>query len=127
MTDSPQSQVGEVDERKSGPPGIELLGGHLAAPRRKHLDVDERGRRESLTPEARSRSITVIVVVCEGRRDDAGIDDDQRTSLSARTRAAASANGRRPPVRSPARSSTSSRLGVSASSVNRASRNSWRD
>jgi hypothetical protein len=81
---------------------------HRASPHRRHLEVDQLRRSEPLACEARAGAISIGAVVAKCGRQHRRVDDDHR---AARTPRAASARGTLPPVRSPARASSSSTVG----------------
>src|SRR5262249_37223329 len=92
-----------------------------------HLQVEQVGSDETLVSQPTTHSVAVLAVVGERGDDDAGVDDDQRASRSDRIALTALVRGTRPPARPPARSRTSSKVGVCASSMRRPSRYSWSD
>jgi hypothetical protein len=68
------------------------------------------------------RSVAVLAIVDERRRQDRGVDDYQGDSRVDRRASTALVKGREPPARAPARMRTSSRVGRLACSVSRARR-----
>lgn len=79
----------EVSEGQASPAFVELAGSNQAAPCRGHLQIEQMRRGQALTSESTSCAIAVGPVVCERGHNDAGIDNDQRASRSARTADAA--------------------------------------
>jgi len=89
MLDTVDTQSLQVGEGQASAAVVEFAASGKAAPRRGHLQVEEVGRGQALTPEPVPSQIAVGPVVGQRGHDDAGIDDDQRPSRSARTAAAA--------------------------------------
>ena len=83
------TQALEVGEGQASAAVVELAANGKAAPRRGHLQVEEVRRGQALITEPMSGPIAVGPVVGQRGHDDAGIDDDQRPSRSARTADAA--------------------------------------
>ncbi len=79
----------EVGEGQTSSALVELAGRNEAAPCRGHLQIEQVRRSQALTSEALPSAIAVGPVVGQRGHHDAGIDDDQRASRSARTAAAA--------------------------------------
>ena len=127
MRDTTHRQRSEVGPSKRCASIVETASCDEPAPRRDHLHVEQVRSRQPLTCKAVAMSLAVAPVIGESRYEDAGVDDDQRESRSARTAFTASREGTFPPARWPARSSTSSRVGVLASSIRWASRYSCSD
>jgi hypothetical protein len=124
---SPQGQAHQIVDRQFGSTQVHSASGQLPSPNRGDLQVDQLWRGELFSAQSGAGLLTVPSVVAEGRSQHAGIDNDHRRSRSARRVPTAALNDTEPPARPPARSSTSSRVGVRASSVSRSSKYSCRD
>jgi hypothetical protein len=114
-----KTERAQILERQLCTPVVEIACCGQTPPRGRNLQVDEVRSDQTFPVQPLARSVAVIAVVCERSHDNAGVNDDQRASRSARTALAAFRSDARPPARPPARSRTSSKVGIWASSTRR--------
>jgi hypothetical protein len=119
MTGTAERERDQIGESQIAAPTVEVTTALPLAQYRYHLQIDDLGRGETLAPESSPSPVPVRAIVGQSGREDASVDDDHRPSRSRRMAAAASTRGTSPPERPPARSKTSSKVGLLASSVKR--------
>jgi hypothetical protein len=117
MTHSLQDEVSEVCQRHTGSAPAYRSDKKSLANDGDHFEVEQFGRHEMLTSQARAGTVTLHIVVRQRRSNHRRIDDDQPALRSSRTASLEKRKDTRPPLCRPARSRTSSRLGRRASST----------
>jgi len=89
----------EIRSGEGGAAIVEAAPCSKSPPRGHDLDVEQVGGSQPLTGEPVPMSLAVEAIIGQRRHDDAGVDDDQRESRSARTAFTASRDGTWPPAR----------------------------
>lgn len=115
MRSTPDGERGQVTDGMCSPTGVESPSEDLVSKNGENLQIQELGRRDPVALHSLATSIPVGRCGEQGRRDDAGIGDDHRRSLSERTAAVASLSVRLLGVPAFTRSNTSPIVGCAAS------------
>ena len=122
-----EGQIGQVVESLLGATAVDPSCAQGAVENGGDLEIYQLGCGQVVAAEPLASPVAVPTVVDQRRCQDRRVDDDQRAWRVDRRTSTALSKDIEPPVRAPARPSTSSSVGRLACSMSRARRYSWSD